>query len=531
MVKALSKTLSPPAAGLLLVLATGFLMRLYACWATVIIPPDGALYLYQAKMVLNGQWEKVTGCGLTFLSNLPLLIAGAYTVVPDWETAAQIVSVFFGTGTLIWIYLTLREYCDAAVSATATLIPALTPVMVSRSADVVREPVFWFFLSLGLYLFTLQARKSRYALYLAGSQLAFLMALWARIEGILVFPVSLVVLACHYREDRFRRLAAFLAPLMLLILCLATLFAATGKDLSVHLRGGEIVAKATAVADQYDLLRDQLKAAVAADTREPLKWFLPEARSNVWLVGLGVVVNRIAEGFFYPYLIVYLLGAATLKRRLGTDRRLIYPVLLIVASLLLFYFYVLETWVLHYRMIILALIPSTIAAAFGIELLRDRLCRRFKLSPRTVLIGLGLLVLLAGLPKNLAPRDPDKAVFREIGSRIAAMQNDAAGVKIFTSAPLHRWVSFYANIDAADPPCPQHHRHNTWSRRDADLKRLVRRLRRSGTGYFLWDEKHWPDDTFRPDHPLILRHLEPVGQWTHPDTGRMMLFKVKADLP
>jgi hypothetical protein len=70
-------------------MAIGFLLRLYACWATFIIPPDGALYLYQAKMIVNGQWDKITGCGLGYLSNYPLLIAGAYAVFHDWVIAAQ----------------------------------------------------------------------------------------------------------------------------------------------------------------------------------------------------------------------------------------------------------------------------------------------------------------------------------------------------------------------------------------------------------------------------------------------------------
>lgn len=301
-------------AGLIIVIAVGLLIRLYACWATVIIPPDGALYLYQAKMIVNGHWDRITGCGLYYLANLPIFIAGAYTIFHDWVIAAQSISLVFGTGTLVIIYLMLREFCDEQISSVATLIVAVTPVLVSRSADVVRGPVFWFFLSLGMHLFISHFRRRRVAFYLFGSHLAFLMATWARIEGIIVIPVSLAYLAWASNADRFRRCFYFLLPVLVLSMTALVLLVSTGKDISDYYRSGEVIAKVTSFADNYDLLREQIKTSITPDTPAPLRWFLPEARSTIWLVSAGVLLNRICEGVFYPFLIIYLFGLHGIKK-------------------------------------------------------------------------------------------------------------------------------------------------------------------------------------------------------------------------
>lgn len=507
----------------------GFLIRLYACWATFIIPPDGALYLYQAKMIVNGQWDKITGCGLSYLSNYPLFIAGAYTVFDDWVIAGQSVSLFFGTATLAFIYLTVREFCDEYISTVATLIVAVTPAMVSRSADTVRGPVFWCFLSLGIYLFVSHGRRNRKALYLFGSQLAFLMATWARIEGLVVIPVSLVYLAFIGRRDRIRRCIYFLMPLLLLVGTLFVLFIATGTDISAYSRAGEVMTKTTSFFQQYDTLREQIKTSINHDSPEPLRWFLPEARSNIWLVAAGVLLNRIGEGFFYPYLLIYLIGLYGIKRRLKDDHRFTYISLLTLSILVTLYFHTLQTWMLYYRFVIYLIIPGTVFAAFGADIIRERLSRMYNLKPRTILIGLGIVILLASLPKNLMLRDPDKKVFRDIGRQIAAIETDPRGARISTSDGLHRWISFYANMDVADPPCPQADERSVWLFADGDMKRMISRLDNREIGYFLWEEKSWPNNHLDLNSAVVQQRLQLMGQWHHPDTGKLMLFRLKSD--
>jgi 4-amino-4-deoxy-L-arabinose transferase-like glycosyltransferase len=516
-------------AGFTIVMTIGFLIRLYACWATFIIPPDGALYLYQAKMIVNGHWDKITGCGLGYLSNYPLFIAGAYAVFHDWVIAGQFVSLFCGTATLAFVYLTVREFFDDQISSIATLIVAMTPVMVSRSADVVRGPVFWVFLSAGIYLFVIGLKRERFAVCLVGSQLAFLMATWARIEGIIVLPVSFIYLALDGGTDRIRRCICFSAPLLLLAGTLLVLSIASGKDISAYYRSGEMATKATSFFQSYGALREQLKASINPDNPIPLRWFLPEARSNVWLVAAGVLVNRICEGFFYPYLLVYMVGLYGVKRRWKGDSRLTYLLWLSVSVLVLLYLHTLQTWMLYYRFVIFAIIPSAVIAALGADTIRERLSSKTKLKPKTILLGLGILIILAGLPKNLKLRDPDKKVFRDIGRQVAAVETDPRGARISTSPGLHRWISFYANMNVSDPPCPQADAGNLWLSSHGDLKKLIRQLQRRGIGYFLWEENAWPGQDFDLDSAIVKEHLQLIGRWQHQDTGKLALFKLRAN--
>ncbi len=45
-------------------------------------------------------------------------------------------------------------------------------------------------------------------------------------------------------------------------------------------------------------------------------------------------------------------------------------------------------------------------------------------------------------------------------------------------------------------------------------------------GYFLWEEKHWPGDEADFTPKADSRDLKMVGTWDHPDTGKLILFKV-----
>ena len=57
----------------------------------------------------------------------------------------------FGTAALIPLYLLLRRFFDTQISALCALVFGMLPVFVGSSVDMVREPVCWFFLILGLY--------------------------------------------------------------------------------------------------------------------------------------------------------------------------------------------------------------------------------------------------------------------------------------------------------------------------------------------------------------------------------------------
>ena len=63
---------------------------------------------------------------------------------------------------LIWLnIILLKRFFDDRISTLGTLIFALIPFFVSRSVDVVRGPVYWFFLVLGLYFLVVHIDKGK----------------------------------------------------------------------------------------------------------------------------------------------------------------------------------------------------------------------------------------------------------------------------------------------------------------------------------------------------------------------------------
>lgn len=480
-------------------------------------------------MIATGQWGKLTGCGLTYISNFPFFIAFFYTLLRDWVVAAQSVSLFFGTATLVVAYFILREFCEREISSLATLILSLTPVMVSRSADVVRGPAFWFFLSLGIYFFIKGIKREKAAVLLIFSQLAFLMGTWARVEGILAIPVSLAYLIIFIKRHHIRQLFYFCLPLLVMIVVLFAVFFSTGKQVGSLYRADEIAQKITRPFMSYHMLRDQIRAAAEHGTPSPMRWFMPEARSTIWLVAFGVLLNRICEGFFYPFLLIYLAGLKGLRNRLIADKRLFYFLFMFASVFTLLYMHTLDTWTLHYRMIIFLILPSILFAAFGLENISDYLNVRTKITRNRILVGMVVLIVVAGIPKSLKLRDPEKKVFREIGNKIAKFDKNPEGRTVISSVALHRWISFYANMDVDAPPCPEPDRSLILPSSINELTPAIRQWKKRNIGYYLWQERDWSGDTSLLKHETVKVNMALIGNWTHPDTGRLMLFKIKED--
>ena len=93
----------------------------------------------------------------------------------------------------------MKRFFDDRISTLGTLIFALIPFFVSRSVDVVRGPVYWFFLVLGLYFLVVHIDKGK-RLFLFLSSMSFLMAVWARIEAVLFIIVSCFYLLVVEKE-------------------------------------------------------------------------------------------------------------------------------------------------------------------------------------------------------------------------------------------------------------------------------------------------------------------------------------------
>ena len=506
------------------IIALGFFVRLFAFFYTPVVSPDGTLYIHQARALFYAQWDQLTSCALSYISLYPFLIAGVYGIFHDWVAAAKSVSLFFGTLTLLPSYLLLRRFFDQRISAASTLVVSLIPVLVARSGDVVRGPTAWFFAALGLYLFVLHVHRSKPA-FLFLSSLSYLLAASNRIEFLLFPIVSFLYILCLQQTQRLRTALYFAAPavfIVLLALSIANLLdLSTGSPFRLH----EMLGKFTEPIVGYKALRANLADLIDQPVKGALELFLEKARHLVWLIALETLLVFIIRAFFYPFFFIFLIGLPWLKKEIKGNKPLQFVLILSASALALLYLHILQTWVIGNRFMVLFMIPAFVFLGFGVKRTLGLLKTRLRLNPRVALVIFCLFVLGTGLPKNLKPKEMDKGVFKNIGEFIARQEGNTQVIHVASSLNILRWVSFYANINYRGAPCPQPYQDfDTLVGRDYDT--FLRNLKNSDIQYFVWEENHWPSGTFDFRREMRLEDFKALGTWSHPDTGRMVLYRV-----
>jgi 4-amino-4-deoxy-L-arabinose transferase-like glycosyltransferase len=507
-----------------LILFLGFLIRLFACLNTSIINPDGTLYIHKARALYYGHPEQARSCGPSYFSVYPILIAWAYGLLHDWVAAARSVSLFFGSLSLFPVYLLVRRFSASLVSAMCVLVFALIPTLVDSSADAVKDPIAWFFVGFGLYLFVLQLENDGWV-YLFLSSISYLIASLARIDSILCLFVSCLYILFGRQEKKTQKLICFLAPVLIAVLVGISAAKAMGINVMNAFRIREAIAKITAFVSAYRALRTTLASLMEQHQTGTLPFFLEKARQLVLFIDLGTLLKYLLDSLFYPFFFLFVLGFGRLREKLKSDRRIRYLAVLSFFSLVLLYFHLLQTWIAETRFFVIFMLSTAIFMAFGIEKSVQFLRDRVHIRTQAAFSILCLLILAFGLAKDIKPREEDKSVFKQIGELIARREGNSRVIGIFAFQPSMAWVSFYANLDYRGAPCPL-------GEGDPDkmlgksAEEFVRNLRRAGIKYFLWEEKPWRYGPFHVLDKMSSYHFEEVGHWTHADTGRLILFRV-----
>jgi len=514
----------PPFRIAILIILFGFAIRLFSFSYTYIINPDGVLYIHQARAIYYGLNDSILTCSMGFLSNYPILIVLAYKIFGDWVVAAKSVSLFFGTITLVPVYFLLGRFFRKEITLAATLIFALIPVFVDKSVDAVRDPIYWFFSVLGLYLFVSQIEK-RNRLFLALSSLCFLMAAWARIEAILFILVSFIYLLFDRQGGKLQTICTFAMPVILVLLLGILGLMIFDIPVSDLHRGHELTSQFTDPVIEYRNLRASLSELMNQPLQGNLPGFLHKSRHLVWFIALGTLVTYAVRAYFYPFFLLFVIGLGGIWTRIKGDRRVLYLAVLATSALVLLYMHVLGTWVMFNRFFAIFIFPSLVFVGFGLERIIRLLQSRFNLRAHTALSIICLLIFASALPKNLEPREKDKLVFKEIGELIAEREGNDKEIKVATSLHSIRWISFYGNLNYRGAPCPEKN-YKLENIVGKSYEEFVQNLKRRGIGYFLWEEKHWPKGSFALVSTPNMKNFVKLGMWSHPDTGKLILFKV-----
>ncbi|MEW6258969.1 MAG: glycosyltransferase family 39 protein [Thermodesulfobacteriota bacterium] len=516
-----------------IVLGIALGLRLWLAVHTTIVNPDGTLYIHQARLLTAGQWKELTSCGLSFVSILPVWIAVAHHWIGDWIWTARWVTILFGWATLIPLDGFLRAFFDRTTARITLLMVAVTPMMVSNSVEIVREPLMWFLVACGMWAMVHGLRTGRRP-WFAIAGLLFLLAAWARVDAVLLICVGAVYLAFRSNGNRTWNVGMFLLPVMAAAAVVLFLALHRGVSAQTLFRGSDILGKLYLPLMNVHELRMQLKILSEGIDTQPLAFFLQESRQQVWLVALGSLVNRTIEALFYPFALFFVIGIARYRRVATLGRGIGFAVAAAVCGWILLYIHTLQTWMIYYRFVGLVLLPGSVFAAMGIRTCLEWLCARTWMSNitgpkngrRIVVIGLCAAMVASALPKNLKTPDADKGVFLEIGRSLASQVPIDQPVKVMTSRGIQPWISFYANIDRPFPVCPLQP-DSVYEQIPDTLDGFLMQTIHRGIRFWIWEERNWPAGAFDIDTAAGNPRLGLIGTYSHPDTGTMRLYEIR----
>lgn len=171
---------------------TAGLIRLYLFLTSYCISADGVAYIAMARDFHAGRAEKALAW--VFSPLYPWLISMTYRAVPNWEIAGELLSIVFGTATVVMLYYLMREvFARRAVAAGAAALAAIHPLMAAFSASVRTEAGYIALMTAAMLLFVRGARLRRIWL-IAAASVACGFAYLYRTEGVGVPVLAVAVL-------------------------------------------------------------------------------------------------------------------------------------------------------------------------------------------------------------------------------------------------------------------------------------------------------------------------------------------------
>ncbi len=190
------------------------LPRLWMTWKIDTVCPDAVLYLRLADALHDGNWS--AGLEQISLNTFTLILMQLQRLGADLTIAGQWWSLAVSTLAVLPIYGFARRQFDERVGLLAAFFYAIHPAAIERSPEVVRDPTYWLFFTLSLYLSWRAIAELRWRLFTAAGLSVSLAAL-TRFEGLfLMIPLAgwSLVRAWHYPAARWRLAAGGLIVVM-----------------------------------------------------------------------------------------------------------------------------------------------------------------------------------------------------------------------------------------------------------------------------------------------------------------------------
>ena len=321
-----------------LLLIISLSVRIYLSFFTYVIKNDSVAFMQNAKYFASGDFA--SGLGHDYHPLYSLIMAVLYKVVPDMELSGTIISVLFGTLTVIVFYLIGKSAFDRKISFVSAIILAFHPYAVRFSADIISESTYFFFFisALGLGYFAITNRKLLlFALTGICSALAYL----ARPEGIGI----IIIVAFWYALKDCVKIKVLWKEKLVSILILVVSFLAFSMPYLVFIRqdtGSWSLTKKKEVSYLSGVTQmiNTLKRDKDSNKQEhPIvkQTTVRRSDSGIYLKGLLHMVKKYISTF-NPFLFIFLIFGVVNWTRISKERFFgFYIITVIVFYLLVLY--------------------------------------------------------------------------------------------------------------------------------------------------------------------------------------------------
>ena len=228
------------------------------------VNPDGVRYISAARQISQGDFQESLN---TYpIPTLPLLIAGAHLVIPDWVLAARLLSAVMLILCLIPLYRLASELFDNRTAFWSGVAFMIIPAANSWAVMVIRGPAYLFLMLWAVYFIQRALTEHRLNSYALGALCGALSGL-LRVEGLVIFPVLAVVLLWRLwgrPKERGKTLQGLLVWLLIPTCIVAVVFWSLtifGSDLAQvgPLRDGIEYVRNGRFLDSYRMVYGQLK--------------------------------------------------------------------------------------------------------------------------------------------------------------------------------------------------------------------------------------------------------------------------------
>lgn len=510
------------------VLLSGFLLRFYSAAVRGVINRDGHHYIYQAQAIFSGHWSDIVSCELKYVSIYPFLVAAANTLFRDWIVSGVCVNVIMGFATLLPLYYLLRRFFDETVCVVTVFVYALMPTFVNSSGDIVRGPVFWFFLSMGMLMFVRQwdesGGKQHFRSDLVMSCLFYMLAAGARIEATAFIAASLFYLLVAGTDRKLERILIFLSPLACLVLAVLAAALFSGHDVAARLRVEKITTEISQFIFQYRQLDGQLKT-LSMQQEGILYEFLHRVREAIWIVPFGIILHNIIESFFYPFALIYFIGFGHIRRKLRECRHGAYLLWLVFTAFCVLYIHLIQMGIMIHRFFAILMLPSCLVIAHGVEISLAFIQRRFQHKHITAAMVLVIFFCLTGLPKDLIPKEADGRLYRQAARLIAENKSfdQIERIACAQRSSTYEYLLLYAHRSYPDPLCGMELLVTIPA--DAGYDQMVSLLDNRHVRYLLYEKRYWSDRPMDLLSTAGRRDFRLLGKWRKSNNEEFMLFE------